>query len=147
MNIKDAMASYRLYHKNKINIRLHKFGIPLAVFSLLLPMCWLQLEIIKIPISLGFVFFFITSIYYLRQSFNLGLKTLFITLPIFLLANWCAGLDFKLSFIIFISTFILGWTLQIIGHRYEGRRPALTDNFLQIFNAPLFLALELFDDK
>jgi uncharacterized membrane protein YGL010W len=29
-----------------------------------------------------------------------------------------------------------------VGHVIEGRRPALTDNLLQVFNAPLFLTAE-----
>ena len=42
----------------------------------------------------------------------------------------------------FLTTFVLGWIIQIIGHIIEGRRPALADNILQIFNAPLFLTIE-----
>ena len=37
----------------------------------------------------------------------------------------------------------LGWIFQLAGHAIEGRRPALADNFLQIFNAPLFLTAEV----
>ena len=33
--------------------------------------------------------------------------------------------------------------VQLIGHAFEGRRPALADNLLQIFNAPLFLTAEV----
>jgi uncharacterized membrane protein YGL010W len=34
--------------------------------------------------------------------------------------------------------------IQLIGHVWEGRKPALVDNFLQIFVAPIFLAAEVF---
>ena len=37
-----------------------------------------------------------------------------------------------------------GWILQLIGHVFEGRKPALADNLFQIFMAPIFLAAEVF---
>ena len=40
--------------------------------------------------------------------------------------------------------FVGGWILQLVGHVYEGRRPALADNLFQIFVAPIFLCAELF---
>jgi uncharacterized membrane protein YGL010W len=33
--------------------------------------------------------------------------------------------------------------LQLIGHYFEGRRPALVDKLFQIFVAPIFLAAEV----
>jgi uncharacterized membrane protein YGL010W len=40
--------------------------------------------------------------------------------------------------------FVGGWILQLVGHVFEGRRPALADNLFQIFVAPIFLAAEVF---
>jgi len=40
--------------------------------------------------------------------------------------------------------FVGGWILQLVGHVFEGRRPALVDNVLQIFVAPIFLIAEVF---
>jgi uncharacterized membrane protein YGL010W len=44
----------------------------------------------------------------------------------------------------FAVLFVGGWILQLVGHVYEGRRPALTDNLFQIFVAPIFLCAEIF---
>jgi uncharacterized membrane protein YGL010W len=44
----------------------------------------------------------------------------------------------------FIVFFGGGWVIQLIGHAWEGRKPALVDNFFQIFVAPIFLAAEVF---
>ena len=43
----------------------------------------------------------------------------------------------------FLTTFVLGWIIQLVGHAIEGKRPALADNILQVFNAPLFLTVEV----
>jgi uncharacterized membrane protein YGL010W len=40
--------------------------------------------------------------------------------------------------------FVGGWTLQFVGHLFEGRRPAFFDNVLQVFVAPIFLMAEVF---
>ena len=34
--------------------------------------------------------------------------------------------------------------MQLVGHAFEGRKPALADNLFQIFIAPIFLCAELF---
>jgi uncharacterized membrane protein YGL010W len=44
----------------------------------------------------------------------------------------------------FLLLFVGGWALQLWGHVYEGRKPALADNLFQIFVAPIFLAAEVF---
>ena len=44
----------------------------------------------------------------------------------------------------FAVLFVGGWILQLVGHVFEGRKPALVDNLFQIFVAPIFLAAEVF---
>jgi uncharacterized membrane protein YGL010W len=41
------------------------------------------------------------------------------------------------------SAFIGGWIIQFVGHVFEGRRPAFTDNIVQILMAPPFLIAEM----
>ncbi len=41
-------------------------------------------------------------------------------------------------------TFVGGWAFQLIGHVFEGKKPALMDNFFQVFIAPIFLMAEVF---
>jgi uncharacterized membrane protein YGL010W len=43
---------------------------------------------------------------------------------------------------VFLVSFVGGWVVQLVGHVFEGRKPALTDNLFQIFVAPIFLAAE-----
>ena len=45
---------------------------------------------------------------------------------------------------VFAACFAGGWILQLIGHAFEGKRPALVDNFFQVFIAPIFLMAEVF---
>jgi len=53
-----------------------------------------------------------------------------------------AALGFGLGW--FLVLFVAGWALQLRGHVYEGRKPALVDKLFQVFVAPIFLAAEVF---
>jgi len=55
-----------------------------------------------------------------------------------------AALGAVQGWIWFVLLFVGGWILQLVGHVFEGRKPALADNLFQIFVAPIFLAAEVF---
>ena len=55
-----------------------------------------------------------------------------------------ASLGALAGWIGFGMLFVGGWALQLWGHMFEGRKPALVDNLFQIFVAPIFLAAEAF---
>jgi uncharacterized membrane protein YGL010W len=46
------------------------------------------------------------------------------------------------TWVAFVALFVGGWTLQFLGHHYEGKRPALMDNIFQAFVGPMFLVAE-----
>jgi uncharacterized membrane protein YGL010W len=89
------------------------------------------------------IFFAAVLIYYLRLNPLFAWLQAIWTVPLFLLARHYASVELGLSLTVFAATFVVGWILQLIGHIFEGRRPALVDNFSQIFTAPLFLTHEL----
>ena len=62
-------------------------------------------------------------------------------IPLFL-ADFISRWSFRASLTATIVAFVAGWAVQLTGHYYEGRKPALMDNIMQVFNAPLFLAVE-----
>jgi uncharacterized membrane protein YGL010W len=61
-----------------------------------------------------------------------------------LAAHSIAVLGAAIGWTCFGVLFVGGWILQLVGHVFEGRRPALVDNLFQIFIAPLFLCAEVF---
>jgi uncharacterized membrane protein YGL010W len=93
--------------------------------------------------SVAMLFFLGSMIYYLRLNMKIALYVLCSFGPLLLLAEYCAHLPFWSSFKVFCWTFVLGWVFQLTGHYFEGRRPALADNIMQVFNAPVFLVCEV----
>ena len=47
------------------------------------------------------------------------------------------------AWIVFAIFFTGGWIFQLVGHAWEGRRPALADNLFQAFIGPMFLMAEV----
>ncbi len=134
------MLSYAAYHKDARNKFTHFFGVPLVTFSILLPMSWIK---IAYGVSFASIFYLLVLLYYLRLDRTIAILQLPFTVILLILAGVAADLPFQTSFFIFLATFIGGWIIQLIGHYFEGKRPALADNLMQIFNAPLFLTVEV----
>jgi uncharacterized membrane protein YGL010W len=66
-----------------------------------------------------------------------------ICVPLYLAAESVAALAPMTRWMVTAVCFIVGWTIQFVGHGYEGRRPAFTVNMLQVFMAPAFLVAEI----
>ena len=142
-SIEEQMVSYSSYHRDFRNKFTHFFGVPLVVFALFIPMGWFRFAPLDIPLSMATIFIFFVTVYYLCLDWRLTLVQLPFSLALYYGADQVAVLPFKESATIFIMSFVGGWIIQLLGHVFEGKRPALVDNILQIFNAPLFLAMEV----
>jgi uncharacterized membrane protein YGL010W len=142
--LKQQLESYAAYHRDTRNKLTHFVGVPLVTFALFLVLGWFRfVHAPDLPITGATIFYLVVFIYYLRLDWSVALLQAPVNLLLLYLADRAAVLPFSLSVMIFLAAFILGWVFQLAGHAIEGRRPALADNFLQIFNAPLFLTAEV----
>jgi uncharacterized membrane protein YGL010W len=143
-SLREQMESYGAYHKDPRNKLTHFVGVPLVTFALFLFLGWFRfVHAPDWPITVASIFYLVVSIYYLRLDAMVALLQLPFTLTLLWIADWAARLPFGQSLSVFLATFVLGWIIQLAGHALEGRRPALADNILQVFNAPLFLTVEV----
>jgi uncharacterized membrane protein YGL010W len=143
LTLKQQLQSYGAYHRDPRNKMTHFFGVPLVTFSLFLFLGWFRFVHPEyLPITVATLFYLGVTIYYFRLDWSIALIQFPFTLTILLLSDWVAKQSMAMSFSVFLTTFVLGWIIQLVGHAIEGRRPALADNILQIFNAPLFLTIE-----
>ncbi len=141
-SLAEHMAFYGRYHRDPRNRATHYLGVPLIAFSILIPMGLVRFSMGGVEASLAWAFVAVVLAYYLSRDFTLGVVAVAIFVPITTLADRLAQASLGLSMGIFAACFVGGWVLQLIGHAYEGRRPALVDNFFQIFVAPVFLIAE-----
>ncbi len=144
-SIEQQMATYAAYHQDARNKATHFIGVPVIVLSLFIPLAWLRFDVGGIAISAAMLLAAAVLVYYFILDVPLALAMLLVFALLAWLGESIAMLGTALGWTWFAVLFIGGWILQLVGHVYEGRRPALVDNLFQsIFIAPIFLCAELF---
>jgi uncharacterized membrane protein YGL010W len=138
--LEEQMAIYAAYHRNRWNKLSHFVGVPAIVFAILIPMSWVP---IGDRITLAHIFVAAVLAYYFLLDVPLALATAVAVAALLFAAKAAAATGTASGWIWFGIFFVGGWIFQLIGHVFEGRKPALTDNLFQIFIAPIFLVAEL----
>ena len=142
--IEDQMSFYAAYHQDARNKATHFIGVPAIMLSLFIPLAWIRFEAGGVTITAAMVFAAVVLIYYFFLDVPLALAMLVITAALVWIGHQIAALGSMQGWIWFAVLFVGGWILQLVGHGFEGRKPALADNLFQIFVAPIFLAAEVF---
>jgi uncharacterized membrane protein YGL010W len=142
--LEEHMSTYAAYHQDGRNKATHFVGVPLIVLSLMIPLAWIRLDVGGLSISAAMLITTALLAYYLALDFVLGLAMVVVMGALLWLGQQIASQGTLPGWIWFGVLFVGGWILQLVGHVFEGRRPALADNLFQIFVAPIFLCAEAF---
>jgi uncharacterized membrane protein YGL010W len=147
-NAVEWFEAYGVSHKNKTNIIIHKFCVPLIFFSILalffvvptpevlashpfinwaslLALCgWifyfsLGLRVLSLMVVQTVIFY--TIVLYLDQYFNVG--------------------------VIGGAIFVSAWILQFVGHKIEGKKPSFLDDISFLFIGPAWVFRQLIGYK
>ena len=138
------MAFYAAYHQDGRNKASHFIGVPMIILSLFIPLAWLRLDIGGVPVTAAMIFAGVVLAYYFVLDVPLALAMLAVNAVLIWAGHQIAGLGAAQGWAWFAVLFVGGWIIQLVGHVFEGRKPALADNLFQIFVAPIFLAAEIF---
>ncbi len=138
------MAQYAAYHQDRRNRATHLVGVPVIIFSLLLVASLWRWQLAGVEVTAAHALALAALVLWFTLDVVVGLVLAVVLTPVFLLADWLAAAwPGSAAWWLFGATFVGGWVLQLLGHAFEGRRPALVDNLFQILIAPMFLAAEL----
>lgn len=141
----EQMAMYSAYHRDARNRATHFIGIPAIVFALFMPLGWVPLAELwggEAVITAATVLWFGTGLFYLWLDRTIGGLMMLVSFVLLLLAERIAPAAGTTGWILFAVFFVGGWVFQLVGHVFEGRRPALADNLLQALIGPMFLVAE-----
>jgi uncharacterized membrane protein YGL010W len=138
----DQLANYAAYHRDRRNIATHFIGVPMIVFAVEI---LLSKPVVMIggwaltPAWLGVA---LAALFYLRMSISYGLAMTMLLV----LGAWAAAQVAALGTAVWLAAgiglFVVGWAIQILGHHYEGRRPAFVDDVVGLLIGPLFIVVE-----
>lgn len=144
-SIADHMSFYEAYHKHPLNKATHFIGIPMIIYSILVPMSAAGVSVGTTPITIAMVFVASVLTYYVVLDRAFGIAMFLIIAPLLAGAHYTAQQGLGTWLGITAIAFVLGWIFQLVGHIvYEKRRPALADNLFQMLIGPVFLCAELF---
>lgn len=144
LRLTEILASYGRFHRDPRNRLTHCFGVPAIIYSLLIPAALHVDTVAGVPLPLDRIIVALAAVGYIALDAWLGLSLALALAALAAAAEATAALVGSAPALIIAATvFVLGWVLQLLGHRLEGNRPALLTNLAQIFVAPLFLTAEL----
>ncbi len=133
------LAIYASYHRDHRNRATHFIGIPAIVFSILVPLALVKIDGISIALMVAIL----AVLGWIALDRIIGLAMLVMMVPMLLIAQWIVGFGSTTAWIVFAIFFVGGWVFQLVGHVWEGRRPALADNLFQAFIGPMFIMAEV----
>jgi len=134
------LAIYSSYHRDGRNRATHFIGIPAIVFSILVPLALVSDSGISLAVLVGIL----AILGWVALDRTIGIAMIAMILPFVLVADWIARSHGSgTAWMVFAVFFVGGWALQLLGHVWEGRRPALADNLFQAFIGPMFIMAEI----
>jgi uncharacterized membrane protein YGL010W len=142
--LEQQMSFYAAYHQDARNKATHFLGVPMIIFGLFVALGWARLEVGGVTLTAAMLLAAIVLVWYFMLDVPLALAMLVLNAGLLYLADLVSLQPIGTGLAWFVVFFGGGWVIQLIGHVFEGRKPALVDNFFQIFVAPIFLAAEVF---
>lgn len=81
---------------------------------------------------------------WISLDLGLGLAMAVVIVPGVIVAHLVVdGGSSPVTWIVAVALFVGGWALQLVGHAYEGKRPAFLSNLFQLLIGPMFLVAEV----
>lgn len=140
----DQLSTYASYHRDRRNIATHFVGIPMILFAITAFMSRPVFAVGGVPFALSpaFIAMVLVAIYYFALDVRYG-----IAMALVLAANiWGAAQLAAQSTAVWAATagglFVVGWIFQLVGHAFEGKKPAFLDDLAGLLIGPLFVVAE-----
>ena len=140
----DLIVQFARGHRDQRNIATHMVGVPMIVFGLGVLLARGQLNLGAGSLNLAWLVWTLATLWYLsRGHLLLGAAVSLANALLFALAHLASAgtvaqwLSWGLGF------FVAGWIVQLIGHYYEGKKPAFADDLVGLLVGPMFVTAEL----
>lgn len=142
-NLEQQITQYAAYHRDRRNIATHFVGVPMIVFSVVLALVpWTIFGV-----NTALIVVAAAAIYYLILDLALGTAMLVFLFFFCYLASVYVNARVGHAGVVMgmaAFLFIVGWVIQFIGHKFEGMKPAFTDDLMGLVIGPLFIMTEIF---
>ncbi len=142
-NLTDQLTQYAYYHQDARNINSHFVGVPMIVMAVVTLLSRPVIAVDGWPLSVALIAAVLTTMFYLRLDLRFGV-VLGVVLALMLSGGqWLAAQTTALWLSVGLGLFVVGWVIQLVGHYYEGKKPAFVDDMVGLLIGPLFVTAEL----
>lgn len=139
----DLLSQYALYHRDRRNIASHFIGVPMIVFAVGVLLARPAVGLGSLALTPAWVAFGLAAAWYLtRGALALGLATSAAVGILILAAHHVGGSGIGAWLAWGIGFFTVGWVIQVVGHWYEGKKPAFVDDIIGLLVGPMFVVAE-----
>lgn len=143
LRLAAILAAYGRFHRDPRNRLTHYCGVPAIIYAVLIPLALHVDTLAGIPLRVDRIVIALAAIGYIVLDPALGLILTLVLALLGAAAEATSALGSSAALTVAAVVFVLGWALQLLGHRLEGNRPALLGNLAQMLVAPLYLTAEL----
>jgi uncharacterized membrane protein YGL010W len=139
------LAFYAQYHRDPRNCATHYLGIPMLFMAAILPLQTLRITVGSFDLPLAVVLVAPAIIGWMALDLGVGAALLLLLCPLFVIAEFIVTAGGPLvMWSAAAALFVLGWSLQFLGHAvFERRRPAFVDDLSQTLIGPMFVVAKM----
>ncbi|HZQ60930.1 MAG TPA: Mpo1-like protein [Casimicrobiaceae bacterium] len=141
--LSQQLAMYAAYHRHRANVATHLVGIPLIVIAVTVLLSRPGWSLSVIVVSPALIAVVAVLAYYFLLDVGLALVMAFLLALSLWFGAWCAAQSTLTWLSIGVGAFVIGWALQLVGHAFEGRKPAFLDDIMGLLIGPLFVVVEM----
>lgn len=145
-SIEEWLTAYGEHHQDHTNKILHWIGIPTIVFSLIG-----LLYLIPLPCPLGcrgitvaLIVAVLALMYYFALSRPLAIGMLIVLGAMYAAASALIELLGDRALIVMAALFVVGWTIQFVGHKIEGQKPSFFEDLQFLLIGPVWLLADVY---
>ena len=140
----DLLSQYAKYHRDQRNITSHFVGVPMIVVAVGVLLAHPAFTLGGLALTPAWLIYAVVAAWYLtRGNLMLGVAGTAVVGGLVLLSHRLVATESLMSGLAWgVGFFIVGWSIQFIGHWYEGKKPAFVDDILGLIVAPLFITAE-----
>lgn len=141
--LEKLLSQYAAYHLDRTNVMTHFIGIPMIVFAIICLTARAGVVFSGYELTLATLILVLTILYYLSLDWIFAAIMVVIFLVAYPFAHDIAQWGTAAWLSTSIGIFVVGWVFQFVGHFYEKKKPAFTDDLIGLAIGPLFVLAEL----
>ena len=140
--LQQQLAQYASYHRDRRNVATHCVGIPLIVLGLCVLLSRPVLVLGGFGLRPSLFVAAAACVFYLLLDVPLGLSMGLLFALALRAGAWAAARPTAHWLGLGFGAFAAGWVFQLVGHAWEGRKPAFVDDISGLLVGPLFVVAE-----